>query len=204
MPNILPIVLHPHPALRTKARPVETITDDIRATLTDMAHTMKLAHGVGLAANQVNILQRLVVLDFDIVDKYTDDAPTKLGLVKMVNPVMSDLSTDMFLHKGEGCLSVPDVYTEVERPQSFTLTYQDETGESHTVRLQNLAAAAVHHEIDHLDGLLFLDRIGKLKRSLLDKKYVKACSYFTEYPRYRILTPDNQTREVDLSGWKEE
>lgn len=204
MPNILPIVLHPHPALRTKARPVQAITDATRQLLADMAHTMELAHGVGLAANQVNVLERLVVLDFDIVDKYASEAPTGLGLVKMVNPVLSDVSTDLFLHKGEGCLSVPDVYTEVERPQSFTLTYQTETGETKSVRLQNLAAAAVHHEVDHLDGLLFLDRIGKLKRSMLDKKYTKAAAYFTEYPRYRILTPANETREVDLSGWKED
>jgi peptide deformylase len=208
MAKILPIVLHPHPSLSTKAAPVETVDDSIRALLDDMVLTAHGANGVGLAANQVDVLKRLIVLDFEVLRDVMSRHEESIegipgGILKLVNPEIAVLDETPYLHKGEGCLSIPDVYTEVERPDRIRLTYTDENGKPREYTLHGLAAAAVQHEMDHLNGILFLDRVGKVKRGMLDKKYAKAADYFRNYPRYLILTDDKGVLEQDLSGWKD-
>ena len=205
---ILPICVYPHPALSAVAQPVAEITDKHRKTLANMAETMRSAKGVAIAANQVNVLDRLLVVDFDYVHKameYHGEDTTGIphGLAKMVNPVLSEISEEVYVHSGEGCLSVPDVYTKIDRPAKLTLTYTDENNTQHTCQLTKLAAAAIHHEVDHLDGVLFLDRMGRVKRKMVEKKYDKARQYFMQYPRYQVLDTDGTQHEADLSGWKE-
>jgi peptide deformylase len=208
MSDILPILLHPHPLLKQKAAPVAAVDDAVHSTLNAMVATMKAANGVGLAGNQVGLLQRLVVLDMDAITNYmehykedTTGLPT--GVVQMINPEVSDISTNMYLHKGEGCLSVPDVYTELERPASCTINYTDEHGAPQAFTAHGLAAAAILHEVDHLNGIMFPDRMSRLKREMLSKKYTKLLDYFIKYPRYRIAVHGVGVREADPSGWKE-
>ncbi|PIZ29705.1 MAG: peptide deformylase [Alphaproteobacteria bacterium CG_4_10_14_0_8_um_filter_53_9] len=208
MKKTLPILIYPHPILRKKAVPVDPITPEILGYLDSMVTTMTEGQGVGLAANQVGLLHRITVLDFDILYDYmerygenTEGLPR--GILKIINPTVRDISPDMYTHKGEGCMSIPDVYTEVERPFSITLDYTDETGKAQSYRLHQLAAAAVLHEIDHLDGVLFLDHLSKLKANMIEKKYKKARAYFVKYPRYGILTQEQGEVAPNLDGWKD-
>jgi len=162
---ILDILTAPDPVLKKKADPVEEITDEIRTLLDDMLETMYDAPGVGLAAPQVGVLKRVIVVDVAGDDE--DPAP-----MKMINPevVWSSDETDLY---EEGCLSVPESFSEVERPERVRIKYQDETGELCEIDADGLLSTCVQHEIDHLDGTLFIDHISRIKRSMILRKLTK-------------------------------
>ena len=162
--KLIPIVKIPDPILRQIAQPVDEITDGVRQLLDDMAATMYDAPGIGLAAPQINISQRLVVIDCS-----KDDAPK---LYKMVNPEIIALSEEQAVLE-EGCLSIPDQTAEVTRPAEVSIRYLDETGTSQTLTADGLLAACIQHEIDHLNGVLFIDHISRLKRDMITRRVMK-------------------------------
>jgi len=142
---ILNIVKDGDELLRKKSRPVETITPRIEALIGDMIETMRKANGVGLAAVQVGVLRRLVVIE-------TEEGNPRC----FINPVITDRKGSET--KLEGCLSVPEVWGSVERPTEITITYKDEKGVEHTTVETDLAARCLCHECDHLEGILFKDK----------------------------------------------
>ena len=163
--TILPIILLPDPVLRLVAAPVERVDADIKALAENMLATMYKAPGVGLAAPQVNVSRRLAVVD--VAD--TDETPSPLVLI---NPKIVTRSSDMGMHE-EGCLSIPDVLVEVERPRSITLSYIDMDGREQTLEATDFLATAIQHEIDHLDGRLIIDHLSRLKRDMVVRRFRK-------------------------------
>ncbi len=155
----------PHPVLREKAEKVEAVTPEIQQTLSDMLETMYATHGVGLAANQVGLLKRLVVMDCAGEDEKPDP-------IKMVNPEIIEKSPDMVLHN-EGCLSIPREYADVERYEWVVVRYTDENGQTKERRAEGLLAICVQHELEHLEGVLFIDHLSPLKRQRLVKHLEK-------------------------------
>ena len=162
--KLIPIVKIPDPVLRQIAKPVEEITDGVRQLLDDMTATMYDAPGIGLAAPQINVSQRLVVIDCG-----KDDLPE---LYKMVNPEIIALSEEHSVLE-EGCLSIPDQTAEVERPAAVSIRYLDEKGAKQTLTANGLMAACIQHEIDHLNGVLFIDHISRLKRDMITRRLMK-------------------------------
>ena len=173
---ILEILEVPHPGLRAVARPVEQITDDTRAIVADMFDTMYDARGIGLAATQVAIEQRIVVIDLQEPEgsngEGADDAKPARQPHAFINPELVSVSDELSSYS-EGCLSIPEQYAEVERPARCTLKWLDEQGAAHEAEYDGLMATAIQHEIDHLNGVLFIDHISKLKRDMLLKKLSK-------------------------------
>jgi len=155
----------PDEILRQKARTVDAVDTRIQRLLKDMLETMYSGHGVGLAANQVGLLERLVVIDCS--GEAERSAP-----IKMVNPKIVAHSENKILHN-EGCLSVPKEYADVERWETVTVQYLDENGTEQTITADGLLSIAMQHEIDHLDGILFIDYLSKLKRDKLLKHLEK-------------------------------
>ena len=162
--KLIPIVKIPDPVLRQIAKPVEEITDGVRQLLDDMTATMYDAPGIGLAAPQINVSQRLVVMDSG-----NDVLPE---LYKMVNPEIIILSKEHSVLE-EGCLSIPDQTAEVKRPTEVSIKYLDETGSTQTLTTDGLLAACIQHEIDHLNGVLFIDHISRLKRDMITRRVIK-------------------------------
>jgi peptide deformylase len=164
---ILPIIKLPDPILREKSLPVETIDADVRGYLNDMLETMYAAPGIGLAAVQVGILRRMVV-----IDTVRGEEEPKNPLM-LINPEILSLGDTVRLHE-EGCLSIPEMYAEVERPALVRVRYVDIEGEQREEDFEDLLATVVQHEIDHMNGVLFIDHLSRLKRDLLVKKFYKA------------------------------
>jgi peptide deformylase len=162
---ILPIVKLPDPVLRQKSAPVERVDDELRKLADAMLETMYDAPGVGLAAVQVGIPRRLIVLD----TSKDDDNPTPLVLI---NPEILMLGSELKLHE-EGCLSIPDVQVEIERPSSLTVRYLDREGKQQEMAADGLLATAIQHELDHLDGKLIIDFLSRLKRDMVIRKFKK-------------------------------
>jgi len=162
---LLPIILTPEPVLRQTARPVEAITDDILTLLEDMADTMYDAPGIGLAANQVGRLERVIVMDC----AREGDVPE---LWKMINPEIIASSQETAKLE-EGCLSIPGHNSEVIRPAGVQVRYLGIDGNIHEMQAEGLLAACVQHEIDHLNGVLFIDHISRLKRDMIWRKVLK-------------------------------
>ncbi|WP_417798770.1 peptide deformylase [Terasakiella pusilla] len=162
---ILPILTAPDPILKKRAQPVEEVTDDIRTLLDDMVETMYDAPGIGLAAPQVGVLQQIIVVDV------TDEDEEPLAY-KMINPEITWSSDDLSIYE-EGCLSVPQSYSEVERPAEIKVTYLDENGAAQELEADGLLATCIQHEIDHLNGTLFIDHISRIKRSIIMRKLTK-------------------------------
>ncbi|AEM40011.1 Peptide deformylase [Ketogulonicigenium vulgare WSH-001] len=160
-----PILIHPDPRLRAIAKPLPDISDEIRRLADDMLETMYDAPGIGLAGPQVGQLQRIIVLDC----AKDPDAPQPLV---MVNPQIVWSSDDRSVYE-EGCLSIPDQYAEVERPASVKVRWLDLNGNEQDREMEGLWATCVQHEIDHLDGKLFIDYLGPMKRQLITRKMEK-------------------------------
>ncbi|MGQ0594156.1 MAG: peptide deformylase [Gammaproteobacteria bacterium] len=160
---ILQVLYHPDPRLRIKAAPVATVDDDVRRLAADMMETMYAAPGIGLAATQVNIHRRLLVVDVS----ETHDQPLCL-----INPTL--LQKDGVERMEEGCLSVPGVFEEVERAERIRVRFQDLQGHTREQDADGLLAVCIQHEMDHLEGKLFLDYLSPLKRSRITKKLTKA------------------------------
>jgi len=157
---VRPVRLFGDPVLRQKAEPVERFDDELAALIEDMRQTMKAYEGVGLAANQVGILQRVLVVDVPL-----DDGSRARHT--LVNPVIVERSGT---ETGEeGCLSIPGVYEDVVRSRQVRVTGHDERGQPVEVQAEDFLARALQHEIDHLDGVLFIDRLSPLKRQFLRK-----------------------------------
>ncbi len=154
------------PLLKSYSDPVERVDDELRKFMDDMAETMYAAPGIGLAAIQVSVPKRLLVIDTE-----GDDEVRKP--VFMVNPEVLWESEEFSLYN-EGCLSVPEHYAEVERPASVRVKYTDYHGKDQEDLLDGLAATCVQHEIDHLDGIVFIDYLSRLKRNMIIKKVMKA------------------------------
>ena len=169
--TILTILEVPHPGLRAVAAPVGAIDDAIRATLSDMFETMYDARGIGLAATQVGIEKRLVVIDLQEPEEEGGD-PVRRPIA-FVNPELLWVSDEVASYN-EGCLSIPEQYAEVERPARCRVKWLDADGQPHEEEMGGLLATCIQHEIDHLNGVLFTDHISKLKRDMLMKKLAKA------------------------------
>lgn len=163
----LDIILLPDPVLKQVAQPIENITDEIRQLAANMAETMYEAPGIGLAANQVNVLKRLFVMDTN----FREDK-TSRNFVTMINPEIVWKSEEISVME-EGCLSIPQQYADVERPKSVRVKFIDLQGEVNEFLADDLASHCVQHELDHLNGTLFIDYLSRLKRTMLMKKYDK-------------------------------
>lgn len=163
---ILPILWAPDPILKTKCKPVDTVDDGLRQLIDDMFATMYDAPGVGLAAPQIGVTKRVIVVD--VAGKDEDPQP-----VALVNPeiVWASEETQVF---EEGCLSLPEHYADVERPAAVKVRYLDRDGAKKEIEGDGLLAVCLQHEIDHIDGVLFIDRISALKRNIILKKMIKA------------------------------
>ena len=164
--DIYRIITHPDPVLRETARQVDKIDDALKAQVAKMLETMYAAEGVGLAANQVNMLNRVIVID---TARRENDIRKPIG---MINPEIIWKSEELWVCK-EGCLSIPQMYADVERPRQVRVRYLDVTGQMQETELSNLGSSCVQHEIDHLDGKLFIDHLSRLKRENILKKYEK-------------------------------
>jgi peptide deformylase len=164
---LLPIYTAPDPLLKTISTPVEEVNDDIRKLVDDMFETMYDAPGIGLAAIQVGVQKRLLVLD--VVGKGGDELPQPMALI---NPEITWVSDHDATYE-EGCLSVPEHYADVIRPAEIEVTYLDVDGKSQKLKADGLLAVCIQHEIDHLDGILFVDHISALKRNMILRKLLK-------------------------------
>ncbi len=163
---ILKILTYPDRRLKKKSTPVEKIDKGIEKLLDDMAETMYDAPGVGLAAPQIGINLRVIVID---VSARQQDSP---GLIELINPVI--ISSEGVQVEEEGCLSIPGFSSEVKRKTKVTVQGLDRNGKLVELEGSGLLARAFQHEIDHIDGILYIDRLSRLKRELLKKKIEKA------------------------------
>lgn len=159
----LTILEYPDPRLRTIAEPVETVDDAVRAEIDDMFETMYAAPGIGLAATQVNIHKRIVTIDI------SEEQNEPLVLI---NPEFEVIDDEQHKYQ-EGCLSVPGFYEDVSRPQKVKLTALDYNGEAYELIADDLLAVCIQHELDHLNGKLFVDYISMLKRNRIKSKLEK-------------------------------
>lgn len=161
----LEIITVPDPRLREVCKPVERVDDEIATLMDDMLETMYAAPGIGLAAIQVAVAKRVIVVDV----AREDEEPQPLQLA---NPEIIWASDDLVVHQ-EGCLSVPDYFDDVERPSRVKVRYLDRDNETREIEADGLLAVCLQHEIDHLDGALFIDYLSKLKRDRVVKKFQK-------------------------------
>lgn len=163
--SIKPLVILPDPILRNLSAPVEQVNGDIKKLADDMFETMYDAPGIGLAAIQVGIPLRMLVIDLAKEDE--PKAPQVF-----INPEIVERSSDLSVYE-EGCLSIPDYYAEVERPAEVKVKFIDGEGKAQEVVADGLLATCLQHEIDHLNGVLFIDHISKLKRDMVVRKFKK-------------------------------
>lgn len=165
------IIIVPDPVLKQAARPVETVDPDVMTQVRRMKETLKHASGVGLAANQVNLLRRIILVDIT-EGSWRSDPSAKANVIALINPEIVQASEEKseFL---EGCLSIPDQFANVKRPRHVTVQYLDEEGKEREITGSDYLSHILQHEIDHLDGKLFIDHLSSLKRNMLLKKYTK-------------------------------
>lgn len=168
--TILPILIVPDAVLRQKAAPVDSIDKSTEKLLDDMLATMYDAPGIGLAAPQIGVLQRLVVIDLGT--RGGDESGAIRDPLKMINPEILSRSEETSIYE-EGCLSIPGISAEVKRPAKVTMRYTDVGGKIHKIEADGLLATCIQHEIDHLNGVLFIDYLSKLKRDVILRKMKK-------------------------------
>lgn len=170
--TIRPILIIPEPKLRTLSTPVEKIDSEVRKLVEDMFETMYDAPGIGLAAIQVGVQRRVITIDV------ARDGENKKPLA-LINPEIIAASEETSVYS-EGCLSIPEYYEEVERPAKVAVRFLDVEGKTREVEAEGLFATCVQHEIDHLNGVLFIDHISKLKRDRVIKKFTKQAKHKAE------------------------
>ncbi|MFC3100846.1 peptide deformylase [Altererythrobacter lauratis] len=182
---ILEILEAPDPRLKTVSKPVDTFDEQLKVLVDDMFETMYAANGIGLAAIQVGVPLRLLVIDLQPEDPDAEPEPcdhdghhhhhqpTKREPRVFVNPEILDPSAETKSYQ-EGCLSVPDIYADVDRPATCRVRWQDLDGNVHEEAMDGLMAVCIQHEMDHLNGVLFIDHLSRLKRSMALKKLQKA------------------------------
>ena len=164
--TILPVIIAPDPRLKVKCPPVDAVDDEVRRLMDDMLETMYHVPGIGLAAPQVGVHKRVIVVDASRKDE--DPAP-----VKLANPELVWASDKLGTYE-EGCLSLPEYYAEVTRPNRVRVRYLDYDGEIREIEAEGVFATCIQHEMDHLDGVLFVDHISSLKRSIILRKLAKS------------------------------
>jgi peptide deformylase len=167
---IRPIIEVPDPLLRQKSTPVEQVDDELRALIADMFETMYAAPGIGLAAIQVGVPKRVLVIDLQEPEEEGGE-PVRDPRV-FINPEILDAS-DRDGPYTEGCLSVPDQFADVDRPDRIRARWLDENGDQHEADIEGLLATCLQHEMDHLEGILFIDHLSRLKREMILKKLAK-------------------------------
>ena len=160
-----PILLEPNKILRQISKPVEKVTKDERDLMDDMLDTMYAANGIGLAAIQIGIPKRIIVMDLS-------KDPEKKEPRYFVNPIIKNKNPEKATYE-EGCLSVPDQFAEIDRPSKCDVEYLDYNGKKQILKADGLLATCIQHEMDHLEGILFVDYLSKLKRSIIIKKLSK-------------------------------
>ena len=164
--SIRPILTAPDPILRLISEPVDTVTDGLRTLMDDMLETMYAAPGIGLAAIQIGVPKRVIVMDLAKANE--EPAPRYF-----INPEITPTTTELSTYE-EGCLSVPDMYEEVERPATCTVSYLDYDGDPQSLECDAILATCIQHEMDHLNGVLFVDHLSRLKRDMILRKLEKA------------------------------
>jgi len=162
---IRPIIIAPDPRLKKRAQPVETVDAEIRRLMDDLLETMYAAPGIGLAAPQVGVSKRIIVVDA----ARKDDAPEPLFLA---NPELLWLGEEENIYE-EGCLSLPDQFADVLRPEACRVRYLDRDNETREIEAEGILATCIQHEMDHLEGLLFVDHISALKRGMILRRLTK-------------------------------
>jgi peptide deformylase len=169
---VRPLVILPDRQLRRVSEPVGPVTNDVKALAADMLETMYDAPGIGLAAIQIGVPKRLVVIDLG-------KNPEERSPMVLVDPEITWSSDEKRVHE-EGCLSIPEYYEEVERPDRIRVRYRDLDGELVETEADGILATCIQHEIDHLNGVLFVDYLSRLKRSRVLKKFEKAAKRESE------------------------
>ena len=159
------ILTEPNKLLRKISEPVEKVGDDERKLMDDMMETMYAAPGIGLAAIQIGIPKRIIVMDISRDEKKKEPK-------YFVNPVIKNKNSNKAIYE-EGCLSVPDQFAEIERPNACEVEYLDYDGKVQILKAEGLLATCIQHEMDHLEGILFIDYLSKLKKSMIIKKLSK-------------------------------
>ena len=159
------IIIEPDPLLRKKSEELEKVDGSVRNLMDDMLETMYAAPGIGLAAVQVGILKRLVVIDISKGDE-------KKNPIFLINPVVTHKSKNTSTFE-EGCLSLPGHFAEIERPAECHVDYIDYNGKKKKLEAKGILATCIQHEIDHLNGILFIDYLSKLKKDMIIKKLIK-------------------------------
>ena len=159
------ILIEPDPILREKSKPLEKVDDEIRKLMKDMLNVMYEAPGIGLAAVQVGILKRIVVIDVSKDEKKRDP-------LFLVNPEIVHRSKMTSTYE-EGCLSLPNHFAEIERPAECKINYIDFNGKKKELEADGILATCIQHEVDHLNGVLFIDYLSKLKKDMIIKKLIK-------------------------------
>ena len=162
---LLKILIFPDPRLRTVAKAVDKVDDSLKKLTKDMLETMYEGSGIGLAATQVDVHKRVIVVD--ISEK--KDEP-----IVLINPVLKKVINPELKTYSEGCLSVPGFYEELERPSEIEISFQDEKGQDQTLIANGLLSVVVQHEMDHLEGKMMVDSISNVKREMIRKKLSKA------------------------------
>ena len=173
---ILPLIIAPDERLNIASKPVEVVDDSIRQLLANMLETMYANDGIGLAAVQVGVHKRCIVVDIEQRDGGKNP-------MKFINAEVVTSDPELSVYK-EGCLSFPDQFSDVERPKGITVRYLDETGASKEIQADGLLATCLQHEIDHTNGIVFVDHVSKLKRDMIIRKLQKAkkLGLVSEYP----------------------
>lgn len=169
--SLLPIIEVPDALLRMHSAPIEDVGDDVTRLIADMFETMYKAPGIGLAAVQVAVPKRVVVIDLQDPEE-EDGEPVKRPHV-FINPEIVDRSVARKIYN-EGCLSIPDQYAEIERPDIVRAKWIDEKGNAQEGEFDGLMSVCLQHEVDHLDGILFVDHLSRLKRDMIVRKVIKA------------------------------
>lgn len=159
---ILPIIHYPDERLHTKAQPVAEVNDSIRTLVKDMAETMYAAPGIGLAATQVDVHQRVIVIDI---------SEARDQLFALINPLI--IEAEGSAEREEGCLSVPGIYETVKRAQKIRVTFLNAEGETITLDAEGLLAVCIQHEMDHLEGKVFVEYLSRLKQGRIKQKLKK-------------------------------
>ena len=199
---IRPLVILPDPVLRQVSRPVERVDDTLRRFADDMLETMYDAPGIGLAGIQIGVPLRIVTIDIghpddeagedggDSADETTAEGrrrkQRKPDPIFLINPRILEFGDERSVYE-EGCLSIPDYYAEVERPAGVTVSYLDRDGREQVLKAEGLLSTCLQHEIDHLDGKLFIDHISRLKRDMVVRKFTKIAKQSGKPPARRLV-----------------
>ena len=170
--TVLPILIAPNPRLKVTSDVIETVDDEIRRLMDDLVETMKSADGIGLAAPQVGVAKRVIVVAAPRGDDDDDGDGRSKEPLCMANPEIVWASDDIEPHE-EGCLSLPDHFAEVKRPVSVRVQYRDRNDEVCEIEADGLLGTCIQHEMDHLEGILFVDHISMLKRKIILRKLAK-------------------------------